>query len=97
MDQILGRRSSLLGLSKSSYYYQKQDEKEDNQALMERIDQIHASYPCYGSRRLVYELIREGYQVGRKRVQRLLRIMRIRAVYPKPGTSQGAREAARYP
>ena len=64
---------------------------------MQRIDQIHASYPYYGSRRLVYEVFREGYEVGRKRVQRLLRLMGIRAVYPKPGTSQGAREAARYP
>jgi len=64
---------------------------------MERIDQIHASYPYYGSRRLVYQLVREGYEVGRKRVQRLLPLMGIRAVYPKPRTSQGAREAARYP
>ena len=64
---------------------------------MQRLDQLHTSYPYYGARRLVYQLQEEGFGVGRKRVRRLLSLMGISAVYPKPRTSQGARSAARYP
>ena len=54
---------------------------------MRRIDEIHLQFPFLGSRRMVYELERAGFRVNRKRVQRLMRLMGIAALYPRVRTS----------
>ncbi|MHB1672298.1 MAG: IS3 family transposase [Acidiferrobacter sp.] len=54
---------------------------------MRRLDKIHLQYPFLGSRRLRDALEQEGWFVNRKRIQRLMRIMGLEALYPKRKTS----------
>jgi len=54
---------------------------------MRRIDELYTEYPFYGSRRMTDSLKRENHPVNRKRVQRLMRIMGLEAIYPNPKTS----------
>ena len=60
----------------------------DDLAVMRRIDELHLELPFYGSRRMTFELNKEGGGVNRKRVQRLMRVMGIEALVPRPGTSK---------
>lgn len=76
------RQCQLLGLARSSCYYQAQGESPANVALMHRIDELYTRWPFYGSRRIADELA-----VSRKRIQRLMRLMGIEAVYPKKRTT----------
>ena len=87
----------LLSLSRSSYYLQPKGESVENLALMRRIDEIYLSHPYFGSRRMTYVLKAEGHQVSRHRVRRLMRLMGIQAIHPKPKTSLGNKEHTVYP
>jgi hypothetical protein len=53
-----------------------------------RIDELYLATPFYGARRMVAVLRRDGWTVNRKRVRRLMRVMRIEAIYQKPNTSR---------
>ena len=64
---------------------------------MRRLDQLHLQYPYYGARRLAYHLTREGLQVSRKRVGRLMGLMGLRALYQKPRTSLVEQSDKGYP
>ena len=64
---------------------------------MRLIDEEYTRHPFYGSRRLTVWLNREGYNVGRKRVQRLMHRMGIEAVYQKPNLSRSSAENSKYP
>ena len=55
---------------------------------MRRLDELHLEHPVYGSRRLRELLRREGLVVNRKRVSRLLQIMGIETIYPRPFSSR---------
>lgn len=81
------RQCQLLDISRSTAYYHPQGLSEDDLALMRRIDEIHLEFPFYGSRRIRDELRDRGHHVNRKRVQRLMRLMGLVALYPKPRTS----------
>ena len=78
----------ILGISRSGYYYEPAPESDENLKLMRRLDEMHLQHPVYGSRRLTVLLHREGEEVNRKRVIRLMRTMDIEAIYPKRRTSQ---------
>lgn len=80
------RQCELLNLNRSTVYYQGSGVSDEDLALMRRIDEMHLQRPFYGSRRLRDWLQDEGYDVGRKRVRRLMRLMGIRALYPRPHT-----------
>jgi len=73
----------MLDLSRSSVYYRLKPIPEEDLALMRRIDEIHLKLPFFGSRKIRDRLQREGYRVNRKKVQRLMRLMGISALYPK--------------
>ncbi len=60
----------------------------ENLALMQAMDRQYLDTPFYGSRRMKVWLAREGRRVSRKRVQRLMRIMGLRAIYRSPRTSR---------
>ena len=60
----------------------------DDLALLRALDEVYTATPFYGSRRLQVALRRRGWTVNRKRVQRLMRLMGIEAVGPKPRLSQ---------
>ena len=81
------RQCELLGISRSGFYYEPCPESEENLALMRRLDELHLERPVYGSRRLTVLLQREGIQVNRKRVVRLLQVMGVEAIYPKRSLS----------
>jgi putative transposase len=79
----------LLDLCRSSAYYEPVPESDENLALMRLIDEQYTQCPFYGSRRITAWLGTQGHEVNRKRVQRLLRLMGLEAIYPKPKLSAG--------
>jgi putative transposase len=81
------RQCDLLGLSRASLYYEALPETAENLRLMGLIDKQYTSCPFYGSRRIKAWLASQGEAVNRKRVQRLLRLMGLEAIYPKPRLS----------
>lgn len=83
----LRRQCELIGLPRSSYYREPKSESAENLELMERIDQEYTRRPFLGSRKMRDYLKRQGYKVGRKRVQRLMRLMGLASVAPKKRTT----------
>jgi putative transposase len=71
------RQCELLGLARSTYYYQPRPESAENLRLLRRLDKIYLEYPFFGSRRMAIKL-----GVNRKRIQRLMRILGIEARNP---------------
>ena len=65
--------------------------------MLKLLDQQYLKSPSYGSRKMTVFLREQGYQVNRKRVQRLMRQLGIEALYPKPKLSLGNREHKVYP
>ena len=96
-DLPITRQCELLSLNRSTVYYRLQDVPEMDLKLMRRIDEMHLKRPFYGSRRIRDWLQDEGYDINRKRVQRLMRQMGIRALYPKPRTSKPGKGHKIYP
>jgi putative transposase len=88
-----------LGVHRSGYYYTPVPESESSKALMEAIDRIYTCCPYYGSRRITKTLRRmpDWSGVNRKRVSRLMSLMGISAIYPKPRTSGSHKEHEKYP
>src|SRR5205823_8374405 len=74
-----------------SFYYEPATETPENLRLMRLIDEQYTAQPVYGSRRMTAWLQRQGHAVNRKRVQRLMRLMGLEAVYPKPKLSAPGR------
>ena len=91
------RQCVLLALPRSGVYRPTSSAAADDLALMRRIDELHLELPFYGSRRMMFELNKEGRTVNRKRVQRLMRVMGIVALVPRPGTSKPAPGHKIYP
>jgi putative transposase len=81
------RQCELLGLSRSSLYYEPAGETSEDLRLMRLIDWQYTACPFYGSRRMTVWLAEHGEEVSRKRVQRLMRVMGLEAIYPKPRLS----------
>lgn len=82
------RQCELLGLPRASYYHRPQPEPEKNLRLMRLIDETYLAYPFFGSRQMALWLGRQGEQVNRKRVQRLMRQMGLEAIYRKRNLSR---------
>jgi putative transposase len=78
---------ALLGLPRSSWYYQPVPPSATTQELLERLDEQYTRTPFYGVRRMTAWLRGEGYPVNPKRVRRLLRLLGLEAIYPKPRLS----------
>lgn len=81
------RQCDLLGLSRASLYYEPAQETPENIRLMRLIDQEYTAHPFLGSRKMAEWLVARGEVVNRKRVQRLMRLMGIEAIYPRPKLS----------
>jgi putative transposase len=86
------RQCELLGLPRSTYYYQPQPESAQNLRLLRRLDELYLERPFFGSRRMAVTL-----GVNRKRIQRLMDILGIEALYPKPNLSRPAAGHEIYP
>ncbi len=93
----VSRQCQLLAVPRSSVYARAPRVSTTDIELMRQIDELYLKWPFYGSRRLCEELRQRGYPINRKRVRRLMRRMGLRAVYPKPRTSQPAAGHKIYP
>lgn len=91
------RQCELLGLARSSWYLRPAVETAENLTYMRLIDEQYLRRPAYGSRRMAEHLRRLGHDVNRKRVQRLMRIMGLEAIYAKPRLSAPGEAARIYP
>ena len=92
----IARRCALLGVARSSLYYRPKEASGEDLALMQAMERQYLDTPYYGSRRMKVWLVREGRCVSRKRVQRLMRIMGLPAIYRSPRTSQPAHRVYPY-
>lgn len=93
----LRRQCQLLGLNRSTLYYQPAGESAFNLYLMRLIDEQYTRTPFYGWPRMTAVLQRRGLLVNHKRVQRLMQTMGLQAIYPKPRTTQPGPEHTLYP
>jgi putative transposase len=93
----LRRQCALLGVARSSVYRPATPANDNDAALMRQIDELFTAWPFLGSRRMTAMLRAEGVLVNRKRVQRLMRLMGIAALGPKPRTSKPAPGHRIYP
>jgi len=91
------RQCELLNLSRSSYYYISRKDDRYNQLLMNLIDEQYTRRPFYGVAKMTAWLRRQGHFVNQKRVRRLMRIMGLEAIYPKPNLSKASPEHKKYP
>ena len=96
-DLSVRRQCELLALARSGVYRHTPEAAASDLALMRRLDELHLKLPFYGSRRMQYELNKEGHALNRKHVQRLMRLMAIVALVPRPGTSKPAPGHKIYP
>lgn len=84
----LRRQCELLQVNRSTVYYKTTKIDLDDVDLMNEISEIWERYPFYGYRRIAKELQFKGHKINRKRVQRLMRLAGIQAIYPGPNTSR---------
>lgn len=82
------RGCELIGLNRSTYYYRRRGESDLNLHLMELLDEKYTRHPFFGVPRMTDWLRDQGYVVNEKRVERLMRMMGIMAVYPRKKTSR---------
>ena len=91
------RQCALLRLARSGVYRPKAAPDPDALAVMKRIDELYLKMPFYGSRKMVLALRAEGRPINRKRVQRLMQLMGLVALVPRPGTSKASPGNKIYP
>src|SRR4051812_13221755 len=93
----VSRQCQLLEVSRASVYRRPAPVNAEDLRLMELIDRQYLARPFYGSRRMAAWLATQGFPVNRKRVQRLMRLMGLVAIYQRPNTSKAAPEHTKYP
>jgi putative transposase len=92
------RRCQLLGLPRASYYRGPASAlRASDLELMRRINKLYLQHPWMGSRSLADHLTKPEAPVGRDRVRRLMLIMGIESLAPKPGTSKRQPKHPVYP
>jgi putative transposase len=91
------RQCDLLGLNRSTSYYEPAGASPEDLRLMRLIDEQYTAYPFYGSRRMTEWLNDQGEGINRKRIRRLMREMGLEAIYPKPRLSAAGRGHKIYP
>ena len=93
----VSRQCRLLALSRSSLYRRPAEINEEDGTIMALIDRQYLVRPYYGSRRMAAWLATQGHAVNRKRVQRLMRLAGLLAIYQRPNTSKPAPAHKIYP
>jgi len=94
LNLSLNKQCKLLHIGKSSLYYQpkKPFSTGGELKLLDAINTIYSDFPSYGYRRIHSQLLRDGYNVGKKIVKKAMRYMGIEALYPKPKTTIANKE-----
>jgi putative transposase len=95
----LNKQFKLLKVSKSTFYRKpvKPFSTEGDLKMLDAINNIYSDFPSYGYRRICKQLQRDGFNVGRKLVQKAMKYMGIEALYPKPKTTTANKEHYKYP
>jgi putative transposase len=93
----ISRQCELLGLARSSFYYEPRPETEENLRLMQMLDKQYTATPCYGVLKMTAFLKSQGEKVNPKRVRRLMRKMGLEAIYSKPNLSRHQDNVRKYP
>jgi putative transposase len=93
----VSQQCRLLAVSRSSVYRKPAEVSAEDLAIMALIDRQYLARPYYGSRRLAAWLETQGHLVNRKRVQRLMRLLGLVAIYQRPNTSKPAAAHRIYP
>lgn len=96
-DLSIRRQCEVIGLNRSTLYYQPAQESPLNLQLMRVIDVQYTKTPFYGYPKMTAHLRRLGYTVNPKRVRRLMRLMGLQAIYAKPRTTVAAKAHPVYP
>lgn len=91
------RQCELVGLNRSTFYYLPAMESDYNLKLMRLIDEQYMRTPFYGWPRMTAYLRRQGHEINHKRVQRLMGLMGLQAIYPKPHSKGVRQEHKVYP
>ena len=87
----------LLNVARSTLYYRPSPVSDEDLRAMRWLDEQYLKTPFYGTRRMVAVMRRDGFEINRKRVKRLMRVMGIEAIYQKPNTSRKHPAHAVYP
>ena len=93
----ISQQCRLLALPRSSVYRKPVEVRAEDLAIMALIDRRYLARPYYGSRRMAAWLATHGHRVNRKRVQRLMRLLGLAAIYQRPNTSKPAGAHKIYP
>jgi putative transposase len=96
-DLSIRGQCELLSVGRSGFYYEAVPQDAEELQVMRRIDEIHLKWPFYGARKVSQQLRAETRPINRKRVQRLMRLMGLEAMAPKPNTSRRAPEHPVFP
>ena len=91
------KQCNLLGVNRNRLKAPKAKISEEDYVLMKQIDKLYLKHPHFGTRNYCDQLGRLGYKVGRVRVRRLMKVMGIVSLAPKPYTSKPSKENKIYP
>jgi putative transposase len=91
------RQCELLDVARSSYYYRSERDDSYNIMLMKLVDEQYTRTPFYGVPKMTAWLRRQGHPINPKRIRRLMRLMGIQAIYPRPRLSVFRKEHKKYP
>lgn len=93
----VAKQCQLLGVPRSTFYYEPRPESTENLRLMRLIDQLYLKAPSYGHRSITTELKKMGEEVNRKRIRRLMHKMGQVAIYPRPRFKVASKDDYKYP
>lgn len=93
----LRRQCELLGINRSSYYYQPMPIDEEKLAQMRVVDEVYTKYPFFGTRQMVSYLRRQDIEIGRTKMRGIYKHLGLQAVCPGPHTSKPHPEHKIYP
>lgn len=96
-DLSVAAQCKLLSIPRSSYYYKNVSMSLSETRLMRRVDEIYTARPFLGSRKIAQELKREGCDVNRKHIQRIMRLLGLAGNQPGPNTSKPHPEHIKFP
>ena len=90
------RQAALLDVNRNRLETRPRVSEQDRQ-IMAALDQLHTRWPVYGQRKLQFELDRLGWKIGRQRIRRLMQLMGLEGIVPKPRTSRSHPGHRKYP
>lgn len=90
-------QSQLLKVNRNRLNPRRIPISQEDELIMRDLDNIYTKWPFYGQRKLLRELCKLGWKIGRKRTRRLMKVMGIEALVPKPSLSVPNKEHKIYP